>query len=143
MKHTINDLNDLNELVMFSISILDNFCFDTFFEELEAQLSPCANSDKQFELLHSNQIFELNCTLIDHSNDALIISSCCTLVNSSLTNHCTQLTNHNLWTLYFETSRNMHGEGASYLLIDLCGIQTYLAYYLESKCIDNDAEYKA
>ena len=31
MKHTITDLNDTNELVMFSNSILGNFFFDTFF----------------------------------------------------------------------------------------------------------------
>ena len=55
MKHTVTDLNDPNETVMLSRSILGNFFFDTFFEELEADLSPCANSDKQFELLHSNQ----------------------------------------------------------------------------------------
>ena len=70
MKHTITDLNDLNKLVMFSRSILGNFCFDIFYEVLEAKLSPCANSDKQFELLHPNQIVELNYTLVYHSNDA-------------------------------------------------------------------------
>ena len=62
MKHTITDLNDPNETVMFSRSILGNFSFDTFFEELEDELSHIANSDKQSELLHSNQISELNCT---------------------------------------------------------------------------------
>ena len=58
MKHTITSLNDSNELVIFSRSILGNFFFDTFFEKLEAELSPCANSSKQSELLHSNQISE-------------------------------------------------------------------------------------
>jgi hypothetical protein len=37
MKHTITDLNDPNETIMFSRSILGNLCFDTFFEELEAE----------------------------------------------------------------------------------------------------------
>ena len=133
MKHTVTDLNDLNDSIIFSRSILGNFCFDTFFEDLEAELSPPANSDKQYELLQSNQIAELNCTLIDHSNDASIGSSHCTLVNSSLTNHCTQLTNHNLWTLYFDTSKNTHGVDVGCLLIDPCGIRTYLARHLESK----------
>ena len=54
MKHTVTNLNDLNETIMFSRSILGNFYFDTFFEELEVGLSPCANLDKKFELLHSN-----------------------------------------------------------------------------------------
>ena len=58
MKHMVIDLNDPNEMVMFYRSILGNFCFDTFFEELEDELSPCVNLDTQSELLHSNQIAE-------------------------------------------------------------------------------------
>ena len=104
MKHTIIDLNP-NETIMFYRSILGNFSFDTFFE-VEDELSHTANSDKQSELLHSNQIAELNCTLVDHSNDASIDSSSCTLLNSSFTNPCTKIANHNLWTLYFDVSRN-------------------------------------
>jgi hypothetical protein len=133
MKHTITDLNDYNETVMFSRSNLANFCFDTFFEELEDELSHAANSDKQSKLFHSNQIPELNCTLVDHSNDASIGSSSCTLLDSSFTNPCTQLTNHNLWTQYFDISRNTQGVDAGYLLIDPCGIRTYFSCHLESK----------
>ena len=72
MKHTVTDLNDPNETVMFSRSILGNLCFDTLFEELHVELSHTMNSDKKYELLHSNQIVERNCTLVDHSNDASI-----------------------------------------------------------------------
>ena len=121
MKHTVTDLNDPNETVMFSISILGNFSFDTFFEELEVELYT-ANLDKQYELLHSNQIAKPNCTLVDLSNDASIGSSSCTLVNSSFTNHGTTLTNHNLWTMYFDISRNTQGVEVGYLLIDPLGI---------------------
>ena len=117
MKHMVIDLNDSNEMVMFSRSNLGNLCFDTFFQELEDELSHTANSDKQSELLHWNQIVELNCTLVDHSNDASIDYSSCTLLNSSFTNPCTQLTNHNLWTLYFDVSRNTHEADVGCLLM--------------------------
>jgi hypothetical protein len=143
MKNTVTDLNDPNEMVMFSRSILGNFCFDTFFEELEDVLSHTTNLDKQYEILHLNQISKLNCTLVYLSNDASIGSGSCTLVNSSFTNHCTQLTNHNLWMLYFEISRNMHEVDVGYLLIDLCGIRTYFSCQLESKCTNNDSKYEA
>ena len=46
MKNTVINPNDPNEMVMFSRSILGNFSFDTFFEELEDELSHTANSDK-------------------------------------------------------------------------------------------------
>jgi ribonuclease HI len=143
MKHMVTDLNDPNEMVMCSKSTLGNFNFNTFFEELEGELSHTAYSDKQYELLHSNQIAELNNTLVDYSNDASIDSSSCTLLNSSFTNTCTQLTNHNLWTLYFDVSRNKHGEDAGCLLIHPCGIRTYFSCHLESKCTNNDAKYEA
>jgi hypothetical protein len=47
MKHMVTDLNDPNKLLMFAKSILGNFFFDTFFGELEVELSPLADSDKQ------------------------------------------------------------------------------------------------
>ena len=99
MNHTVTNLIDPNETIMFSISILGNFSFDTFFEELEDEVSHTANSDYKSKLLQSNQIAKINFTLVDLSNDASIGSSSCTLVNSSFPNHCAQLTNHNLWTL--------------------------------------------
>ena len=65
MKQMVIDLNDPNEPVMFSNSIMENFFFDTFFGELEVELSPLANSYMQFELLHKNQIVEHNYTIVD------------------------------------------------------------------------------
>ena len=53
MKLTVTDLNDPNETIMFSRSILNNFSFDTFFEELEDELSHTMNLDKKSKLLHS------------------------------------------------------------------------------------------
>jgi len=143
MKHTVTKLNDPNKSVMFSRSILGNLCFETFFKELEAELSPPVNSYKQTELLHSNHIAELNCTLVDNRNDASIGSSSCTLLNYSFTNLCTQLTNHKLWTLYFDTSKNTQGVDVGCLLVEPCGIRTYFAYHLECKCTNNDVEYEA
>jgi hypothetical protein len=80
MKHMVNGLHGLNEPVMFSNSILGNFYFDTFFGELEVELSPFTYSDTQSALLHSTHIAEHNCTLVDFSDF--------TLVDSSSTNLC-------------------------------------------------------
>lgn len=37
-KHTVTNINDFNELVLFSNSILGNLLFDTFFGELDAEI---------------------------------------------------------------------------------------------------------
>lgn len=46
MKHTITDLNDLNELVMFSNLVLGNLFFETFFGELEEETSQYTDSNE-------------------------------------------------------------------------------------------------
>jgi hypothetical protein len=47
MKHMVTDLNDPNEPVMFSNSMLGNLCLGTFFLDLEDEISPFTNSNKQ------------------------------------------------------------------------------------------------
>ena len=81
MKHTVTDLNDSNEPVMFSNTILGNFFFDTSFGKLEVDLSPFADSNTQYVVLHSTNIDETNYTLVYSSN--------CTLVYFSSINFCT------------------------------------------------------
>ena len=90
MKHTVVGLNDTNELVIFFNSILGNLCFDTFFGELEVNLSPLANSNKQSELLHTTHIAEPHCTIVDDCTK--IDSNTCTYLVSSSTNFSLELT---------------------------------------------------
>ena len=83
MKHTVIDLNDPNEPVMFSNSILGNFWFETFFGELEAETSQCTDSNEQFELLHNTQIAEPHynivedCTKLNTNKCTNVVSSSC------------------------------------------------------------------
>ena len=71
MKHTVTNLNDANEMVIFSKSILGNLCFDTFFGELDFEFSPLTNSNMQSELLHYTYIVDPNYILVDSSSTNL------------------------------------------------------------------------
>ena len=51
MKHKVTDLNDTNEPVVLSNSILGNLCFETFFGELEVETYQYTDTNEQFELL--------------------------------------------------------------------------------------------
>ena len=82
MKHMVTDLNDTNELIMFSNSILGNFFFDTFFGELEAELSPFVKLDNKYELLHTTQIVNPHCTIV-HTCTKVDSNNCIDLVSSS------------------------------------------------------------
>ena len=46
MKHTVTDLNDTTELVIFNHSVLGNFFFEMFFGELEAETSTYMDSNE-------------------------------------------------------------------------------------------------
>ena len=88
------DLNDTNEPIMFSNSILRNFFFDTFFGELEAKLSPLADLEKQSELLHTTQIVKPHCTIVDTCTK--VDSNNCTNIVSSSTNFSLELADPNI-----------------------------------------------
>ena len=135
------DLNDPNEPVMFSNSILGNFCFETFFRELEVETSTCADSNEQSELLQITQIDEPHCNIledcknVDTNNSSKIVPSPCEFA--------LELTNPSIWTLYFDGSRNKEGAGVGYLLIDPHGNKTMIACRLEFECTNNVAKYEA
>ena len=129
MKHTVTDLNDPNEPVMFSNSILGNSCFETFFGEFEAETSTFTYLNEQFELLQITQTAEPNCTIVedctnvDTNNSTDIVSSPCDFV--------LELTDQSIWTLYFDGSRNKEGAGVGCLLIDPHGNKTMIVCHLE------------
>ena len=81
----------------------------------------------QYKLLHSSQISNPHCTLVDISS----------------TNCSVEPTNQNLWSLYFVSSNRKDGALAGCKLIDLCGNHTQLSCHLESKCLENIAKYEA
>jgi hypothetical protein len=143
MKHTVTDLNDPNQPVMFSDLILGNFCFNTFFGELEVELSPLADSNKKSKRLHSTQIVEHNCTIVDASTSTEVDFSDCRDVISGLSNFCVELIDPDIWNLYFDGSKNKEGVGVGYLLIDPYKNKTMLACLLEFDCMNNVAEHEA
>ena len=110
MKHIVTELNDANEPVMFNHSILGNFCFETFFGELEEEASTYADSNEQSKLLQITQADEPHCTIlgdctnVDTNNNSEIVPISCDFV--------LELIDPNIWTLYFDGSRNKEGAGA-------------------------------
>ena len=141
MKHVITNLNDSNETVMFSNSILGNLCFETFFGELEVEISPYANSNKQSKLLHTTEIVKPHYNIVEDCTK-LYTSNCKDLISSSC-NFSLELTDPNIWTRYFDGSKNKEGVGVGFQLIDSHGNRTMIACLLEFECTNNVAEYEA
>ena len=96
MKHTVTELDDSNEPMLFTDTIMGNYMADSFFGNFEAEISPVQNSVQQSEVFHftqvSDEISVLNTAHLDLNNG--------------------------LWSLYFDGSKSKEGAGASCLLID-------------------------
>ena len=104
---TLTNLNYASKLLVFYNSILGDFYFETFFVDLNVELSHNENSYMQYELLHSSQIVETHRTLVD------II----------LANYSVEPTSPNLWSLYFDSSRSKDEVVVGCLPIDRHGNQ--------------------
>ena len=141
MKHTVTELNDPNELVMFSNSILGNFYFETFFGELKAETSKYTDSNEKSKLLNTTHIVELHCNIVEDCTK--LDTNNCTNVVSSSCDFSLELTDPNIYTLYFDGSRNKERAGVGCLLLDPHGNKTMIACRLEFKCTNNVAEYEA
>jgi hypothetical protein len=82
MKHKVTELNDLNEPVMFSNSILGNVYFKTLFGELEEETSQCMDSNEQSEILHPTQTVKTHYNIIGYCTK-LDTKQCTSIVSSS------------------------------------------------------------
>jgi ribonuclease HI len=108
---------------------------------LEAEISPHVDSNEKSKLLHTTQVVETHCNIVEDCIK-LYTKNCKDLVSSSC-NFSLKLTGPKIWTLYFDGSRNKEGAGPSFLLIDLHGNRMMNAYFLEFECINNVDEYEA
>ena len=121
MKHTVTELDDSNEPVLFTNTIVGNYMVDSFFGNLEAETSSVQDSEQQSEVFHFTQVSDeipvLNTAHLDLNNG--------------------------LWSLYFDGSKSKEGAGAGCLLIDLLGKRYFVACRLEFECTNNIAEYEA
>ena len=96
MKHTVTELDDSNEPVLFTDTIMGNYVVDSFFGNLEAETSSVQDLEQQSKFFHITQVSDeipvLNTAHLDLNNG--------------------------LWCLYFDGSKSMEGAGAGCLLID-------------------------
>ena len=58
MKHTVTELDDLNEPVFFTDTIMGNYMTDSFFVDLEAETSSITDAEQQFEICHFSQVLD-------------------------------------------------------------------------------------
>ena len=121
MKHTVIELDDSNEPMLFTDTIMGNYMVDSFFGNLEAETSSVQDSEQKSEVFHFTQV-----------SDEIPVPK---------TAHLDL--NDGLWSLYFDASNSKEGAGAGCLLIDPQGKRYFVACRSEFECTNNIAEYEA
>ena len=121
MKHTITELDDSNEPVLFTDTIMGNYMVDSFFGNLEAETSSVQDPKQQSKVFHFMQV----------SNEIPVPNTAHLDLNNGL------------WSLYFDGSKSKEGAGAGCLLIDPLEKRYFVACRLEFECTNNIAEYEA
>jgi len=120
MNYVVTELNDPNELVMFTNSILGNYSFDvcaieTCFREFHAETVEETVTNTQLESLPCNPIDGLSCIIVyDRTN--FVESSSIDVTLDSI-----------FWTLYFDGSNCLEGASNGRILIDPQGNQHLMA----------------
>ena len=121
MKHTVTELDDSNEPVLFTDTIMGNYMVDSFFGNLEAEISSVQDSEQQSKVFHFTQVL-----------DEILVPN---------TAHLDL--NNGLWTPYFDGSKSKEGDGAGCLLIDPDEKRYFVACRLEFECTNNIDEYES
>ena len=72
MKHTVTELDDSNEPVLFTDTIMGNYMVDSFFGNLEAETSSVQDPEQRSKVFHftqvSDEILVLNTAHLDLNN---------------------------------------------------------------------------
>lgn len=135
MKYVVTELNDPNEPITFSNSILGNYSFDfcaieTCFRQFHAEAIEETVIITQLEALPHSPTNEPPFNIVDDRTNFIGSSSFNVALDSIL------------WTLYFDGSNCLEGTGAGRILIDPQGNQHLMASELEFTCTNNTAEYE-
>jgi len=114
MKYVVTELNDPNEPVMFTNSILGNYSFDiyatkTCFGEFHAETVEETAIDTQLEALPRSPTDELPYNMVDDWAN-FVEGSSFDIKSDSM-----------FWTLYFDDSNCLKSAGARSILIDSQG----------------------
>ena len=129
LKHTVTELHDPSEPILFSDSIMGNYMYELEFHNFKSENSVFSDNKQQSKILdvttisHESSFKEI--VNYVHSHNIVNIIKIKVVVNSST------------WTLYFDGSKSKEGVGAGCLLIDPKGNKTCIACRLEFNCTNH------
>ena len=135
MKHTVTELHDPSEPVLFSDCIMGNYMYELGFGNFKAENSALSENKQQSEICNVTSVSP-NCSLKETINDVDNVNIV-NIIESKVIVHSS------IWTLYFDGAKSKEGAGVGCLLVDPQGNKTYIACRMEVNCTNNTIEYEA
>ena len=135
MKHTVTELHDPSEPVLFSDCIMGNYMYELGFGNFMAESSTLSENNQQSEICNVTAISP-NCSLKETISDVNNVNNV-NIIESKVIVHSP------IWTLYFDGAKSKEGAGAGCLLVDPQGNKTCIACRMEFSCTNNTVEYEA
>ena len=135
MKHTVTELHDPSEPVLYSNCIMGNYMYELGFGNFRAENSAFSENKQQHEICNVTFVSpnsSLKETINDVDNFNIV-----NIVESKVVVHSS------VWTLYFDGAKSKEGAGSGCLLVDPQGNKTCIACRLEFNCTKNTVEYEA
>jgi hypothetical protein len=127
LKHTITDLETLNEPSSIYYLVLGNYSCDFDFGNFSPLPSDVPLTQNSEMILHEKLLMTIEEILF-----------CQEPALEEADRFCPQV-----WTLYFDGSKLQEGSGAGCILIDPKSKRHFLSCRLEFECTNNTAEYEA
>jgi hypothetical protein len=111
-------MNDTNEPFVTYANSFETQGMNTFFGNFMTEISPITNPVQQSEVVTYTQ-------------------------TPALPSTPSTIDDGHIWSLYFDGSKSIEGEGVGCVLIDPTGNKTFIACLLEFECTNNTDEYEA
>jgi ribonuclease HI len=142
LKHTVTDLETLNEPSSTDFPVLGNYSCDSYFDNfspLSSDVPLTQNSEMVFQEKSSIPTEE---TLFCQEPVLEIMEQKIREKESDKREETDNLRSQ-IWTIYFDGSKSQEGSGAGCILIDPKGKCHFLSCRLEFECTNNTTEYEA
>jgi ribonuclease HI len=142
LKHTVTDLETLNEPSSTDFPVLGNYSCDSYFGNFSPLLSDVPLTQNSEMVFQEKSPIPIEETLFCQE-PVLEISELAAEKKESNREREAHTPCPQCWTLYFDGSKSQEGSGAGCILIDPKGKCHFLSCRLEFECTNNTVEYEA
>jgi hypothetical protein len=142
LKHTVTDLETLNEPSSTDFPVLGNYSCDSYFDNFSPLSSDVPLTQNSEMFFQEKSLILTEETLFCQEPVLEIMEQ---KIGEKESNKKEEIDNFRsqIWTIYFDGSKSQEGSGAGCILIDPKGKRHFLSCRLDFECTNNTVKYEA